>query len=100
MEERVKLLCFQLFSSFLFPFLFQYRLAQNNCIDEKIEFSLFHSQSESGESKMVTSGIILSWKETKLPTILSNHNLHGICNAKELDLFSKEFHRKHCFKGG
>ena len=43
----------------------------------------------SGESNSVTSEMINAWKETSLPTLLSNYELKDIYNADEFGLFYK-----------
>ena len=43
----------------------------------------------SGESNSVTSEMVNAWKETSLPTLLSNYKLKNIYNADEFGLFYK-----------
>ena len=43
----------------------------------------------SGESNSVTSEMVNAWKETSLPTLLSNYELKDIYNADEFGLFYK-----------
>ena len=52
-----------------------------------------------GESKSVTKEMTSSWRETTLPTILSNYKLENIFNADEFGLFyqclpNKTYHLK------
>ena len=53
----------------------------------------------SGEANSVTAGMVAPWKETSLPTLLSNYHLEDIYNADEFGLFyeclpSKSLHLK------
>ncbi len=41
----------------------------------------------SGEAKSVTTEMVAPWKETSLPTLLSNYKLEDIYNADEFGLF-------------
>ena len=43
----------------------------------------------SGESNSVTSEMVNAWKETSLPTLLSNYELKDIYNADQFGLFYK-----------
>ena len=44
----------------------------------------------SGESNSVSQDMMVSWSETKLPTILKNYELENIFNADEFGLFYQQ----------
>ena len=53
----------------------------------------------SGESNSLTSEMVSAWKETSLPTLLSNYELKDIYNADEFRLFYKCVINKTCSGG-